>query len=348
MLFLILSSLVTFATETDLNTELLQRQDQRLVNQIQNHISPFSESIEQKNSKKSSYQLERADLDFGLSGELGILFFSKGHERAVELIWERKEKKNNSSEVQDIEIVLTGDDDETTKMLLKNIKFHLGEKWANTKLRKKIINTIYKDARKINRYIHVVTSFNGSKNWYVRNYFKNYYFGASGEILVAGVGYDKRLRFRFTTPSVLVNSTPPKSRYQRRVTRELNKLADHFEEVSSVDMPYHIFEMNRVRYLTDYGLDIDLGFMEISKGRGLLLEWVPSEKNAFNKSLFPGMTAESMRVLASFFENNIKEGENFHLGQIRLKGAIEKQLSLFFLSISRSRNIEYHYRRRTL
>lgn len=348
MLLLILSSFISLAAETDLNSELLQRHDQRLVNQIQNHISPFVQSIERNEKKHSSYQLAQADLEFGLSAELGILFFSKGHERAVELIWERKEKKDTDTQTNEIEVTLTGNDDETAKTLLKNIKFHLGEKWANTKLRKRIISTVYKDARKINRYIKVVTAFNGTKNWYVRNYFKNYYFGASGEILVAGVGYDKRLRFRFTTPSVLINNQPPKSRYQRRVTRELNKLADHFEEVSSVDMPYHNFEMNRVRYLTDYGLDIDLGFMEISKGRGLLLEWVPSEKNVFNKSLFPGMTAESVRVLASFFENNIKEGENFHLGEIRLKGAIEKQLSLFFLSVSRSRNIEYHYRRRTL
>lgn len=113
-------------------------------------------------------------------------------------------------------------------------------------------------------------------------------------------------------------------------------------------MPYHRFVMNRVRYLSDLELGIKLGPLEVSKGRGLLLEWLPRKRNIFNKGLIPGMTPESLRTLANVFENRVEVSGVMELSQIRFKGSLESNFELGFFSVSKARDVDYHYRRRQL
>lgn len=346
MIALLLTLFSHLSWAEPLTLESLSRTERKLMNQISEKITPFAQAINQQAAKlDQSYQLARADLDMTLSIEAGLLVFSKSHERSIELVWQRNESK--TSPLDEIELTVSGDVDHVAKSMITQIQHRLGERWSNTKVRQKIIRTIYRDARRINRYILSIANFNarGESDWYVANYFKNYYFGVGGDLLFSGVSYDSRLRFRFRVPNVLM-PTLPSSRYERRVERRLQRLSTHFSEVASLDMPYHRFTMNRARYLSDLELGINFGPLEVSKGRGLLLEWLPRKRNVFPKSLIPGMTPESLRTLASVFENSVRDFGVMELAQIRLKGALETNFELGFFSISKARDVEYHYRRR--
>lgn len=331
----------------ELTVESISGRERVLAKQISRVITPFTSAIEGKvraaSPSPSGYYLERADLDFSMSWEAGILFFSKEHARAVELVWE-KEKDKILPEVE--ELLITGDEKSLENELIAKVALHLGEKWSNTKFRRRIIKILSRDARRINRYILAVSRFNGSRNWYVANYFKNYYFGIEGNILETGISYDKRLRFRFRVPQTLSPMPEELDKYHRKVFRRLDRLASHFAEVNALDMPYHRFEMNRVRYLSDYDLNLDLGVLEVSKGRGLLLEWKPAETFLRTKGLIPGMTPAALRNLANFFEHKVPDAGPLRLSQIRLSGSLEKNLSLLFFSVSKARDVEYHYRRK--
>lgn len=347
MIALLLTLLTQLTWAETLTIDTLSRTERKLVEQISTKIAPFAQAINTQSTKKNGYQLARADLDAGLSLEAGLLVFSKSFERSIELVWERNEAKQSTSEM--IEIALNGDENELAATMMTSIQHRLGERWSNTRVREKIIRTIYKDARKINRYILSIAHFNasGKSDWIVANYFKNYYFSVAGDLLLTGASYDSRLRFRFRVPSVL-EPKAPSTRYEKRVARRLHRLSQHFAEVQAMDMPYHRFTMNRVRFLSDLELGLDFGAFEVSKGRGLLLEWTPRKRETFDKGLIPGMTPESLRRLASLFEEQINDYGVMELSQIRLKGALEANMELGFFSISKARDVEYHYRRRQL
>lgn len=338
---LLFSLLSLSAGASVLDVETVNRGERKLVSELQEQLVDFSSTLDKLSDdhKNSEYELSRIDLELALSTELGIKLFSTQFEKGIDLIWEKKKEVSLDEE---IEVTIGHDEKETAGIMLPHFLKVLGETKANSRLREKVIKILFSEARKIHRYIEAVASFNGSEDWYVANYLKNFYFSASGDLLFAGVTYDKRLRFRFKTPAPMVEPSE-KSRFERRVHRRLRRLSRHFAEVAAQDGVEHRFTMNRVRYLSNMELGIDLEVGEISKGKGLLLEWRPTPNRSFNKFLYP-FSPGALRSLATIFENSVPDGKDYHLAQIRIKGSLEHELKLLFFSVTKSRDIEYHYR----
>lgn len=311
---------------------------------FQKRISSIPLRIDELSSKneKSSYQLQRFDLDLSVSSEFGILVFSNEIEKALELVWERKEQ-NNLSDVETEEVNIGVSANETAQQMLPHVIRVLSDLNATNRVRKRVIKKVYKDAQKLTKYVKALQSFNGKESWYVANYFKNYYFSASGKVLGNGVKYDKRLRFRFRTLTPAVIPSISKN-YEKRIHKRLSRMARHFLAVQALDLPHHRFEMNRVRAVDGFSGNINFGFGEVSTGKGILLEWLPTNNSHFISKFLPTYLPGYLRGLTNIIESSVPDTKNFKLSQIRIKGSIENELSFLFFSLSKSREIEYHYR----
>lgn len=160
MIALLLTLFTHLCWAEPLTLETLSRTEKKLVHQITEKITPFVKAINQHASKQgSSYQLARADLDMAISIEAGLLVFSKSHERSIELVWQRNEAQKSALE-EEIEVTVSSDVEQVAKSMITQIQHRLGERWSNTRVRQKIIRTIYRDARRINRYILSIANFN--------------------------------------------------------------------------------------------------------------------------------------------------------------------------------------------
>lgn len=310
--------------------------------QIEHAVTPVVERFDELAETQAGYQLARIDLDFSLSAELGVLFFSKEKEKGIELVWERRETKA-SEEVTDV--VLTTDTEAVVQQMLPPVLEILSQKKASNRLREKIIKRLYRDAKEMNSLVQNLARFNGSESWYVANYFKLYHFSVDGDLVFAGASYDKRLRFRFRTPSVM-HADQPLTRKQRRLERRLRKLARHLESVAKQDGPEHRFQLSRVRSIESLRGGLDASVASASAGKGILLEWLPLPESQVTKWVRFPLTPSALRATATALENAVPDSRHFELSQIRLKNSRDSELSFLFLSVTRSRDIEYHYRRR--
>jgi hypothetical protein len=318
--------------------------ENKIRSDLKEKVSPIPFKIDEiaLGKETSAYGLQRFDLDLSLSASLGIMVFSKDVEKAIELVWERKKNEvTNFDEIEDIN--MGASPEETAEIMLPHVMKVLSELKANNKVKRKVIKRIYRDARKISRYVKAIQTFNGKESWYIGNYFKNYYFSISGEILGSGVSYDKRLRFRFKTPTPLVLSNISK-RLEKRIHRRLTRMARHFLAVQSLDGPEHRFAMNRVRTVEGFEGNVNFGLGEVSYGRGILLEWFPGFQASLASSLKRMYPPQYLRSLATSIESVIPDTKNFELSQIRIKGSLESELSFLIMSVSKFREIEYHYR----
>lgn len=315
---------------------------QNLEPQIAQTIAPLVGHFDQLADTHAGYRLARIDLDFSLSAELGVLIFSKEKEKGIELVWERRKSKA-SEEVTDV--VLTEDSNAVVAQMLPPVLEVLSQKRASNRLRQKIVKRLYRDAKEMTALVQTLARFNGSESWYVANYFKLYHFSVDGDLVFAGASYDQRLRFRFRTPSVL-EPIEGLSRRQRRLEKRLRKLARHLENVAAQDGPEHRFELNRVRSVESLHGGIDASVASVSAGKGVLLEWRPLPGAQASKWLRFPVTPTALRATATAFENSIPDSRHFELSQIRLKSSRDSELSFLFFSVTRSRDTEYHYRRR--
>lgn len=292
------------------------------------------------------YQLKRIDLDLSLSSKLGVLLFSKEKEKGIELIWERRKApalpEEDSTEIT-IEAGVSAQ--ATAEQMLPSVLAVLSEARASSRVRRRVIERLYRDATELTASVQTLARFNRTApSWLVANYFKVYHFSASGELLFAGTSYDKRLRFRFRTPQLL-EPRPAKSRRQQRLENRLRRLSEHLARVSAQDRAHHRFVLNRARSVETTTVGVSAGIGDASLGRGLLLEWVPApQKPSLFDKHWPSPTL--LRQTADALERSIPDSGLFELTQIRLKSSREAEVELLFLSASRGRDIEYHYRRR--
>ncbi len=314
--------------------------------EFKERISSIPLKIDELSSKKKNYghQLQRFDLDLSVDAEFGVLIFSKEIEKALELVWERIEQ-GNLSDIETKELDVGASANETAQKMLPHVIEVLSDLNATNRTRKSVIRKVYKDARKLTKYVKALQSFNGKESWYVANYFKNYYFSASGKVIGNGVKYDKRLRFRFRTLTPVVLPSISKT-YEKRVHKRLTRMAHHFLAVQSLDLPHHRFEMNRVRAVDGFNGTINLGLGEVSTGKGILLEWLPTNSSRFISKFVPSYSPGYLRRLTNTIESSVPNTKNFKLSQIRIKGSIENELSFLIFSLSKFREIEYHYRLR--
>lgn len=315
----------------------------KLSEDFKDKIAPIPVKIDElsSNFKSSSYQLQRFDLDLSVSAGLGVQLFSKEIEKGIELVWVRKDSRNVEKNEREVTIGASADD--IAQQMLPEVIRVLTELNANNKFRERAIKTIHKDALKFTRFVRALQTFNGQETWYVANYFKNYYFSASGKLLENGFKYDKRLRFRFRTPSPVVLPEVNKT-YEKYVHRRLRKMARHLLSVQSLDRPENRFAMSRARTVEGLEGNVDFRFGEVSAAKGIVLEWlaVPQLhfKSIFSSTYSPG----HLRSLVNSIESTVSDTKNFKLSQIRIKGSRESELSFLFLSFSKFREIEYHYR----
>lgn len=132
----------------------LESYENKLHTEFQKRISSIPLRIDELSSKKenSSYQLQRFDLDLSVSAEFGVLVFSKEIEKALELVWERKEQNNLSdAETEEVNVVISAN--ETAQQMLSHVIRVLSDLNATNRLRKRVIRKVYKDARKLTMYV---------------------------------------------------------------------------------------------------------------------------------------------------------------------------------------------------
>lgn len=340
ILLLTLATAIAGVAEEKLSTNA----EMKLARDLQRQFKHFPQELDRAAEKSSQgYALSRVDVGLGMSVTAGLKIFSVEKEKSIELVWQRELAK--STEDTTLAAPVTGEPTETLRYVLPRVLEVLAEARATNRVRRSVIRALERDARKLNRYVRAVSTFNQlGTQWQVESYFKNYYFSAGGDLLVTGLRYDKRLRFRFYVPTVL-SPARSRTRYERRIHRRLQSMARHLADVSARDDLTHRFVLNRVRSVELYDLSLDLGFAEISKGRGILLEWKPLGPVMPQEKHFP-YHPSVLRRLATTLEQNIPDGDTFKLSQIRLQGSLTKELSLLILSYQRTRDIEYHYRRR--
>ncbi len=291
---------------------------------------------------ESSYKLKRIDFEFSVSADIGILLFSKEKTKGVELVWERP-KESITINPSEIDVSIEATPEKTADVIIPELLKVIGEKASSSELRKDIIKIVYEDAIKIHLLAEVIASTNNGKTWYVQNIFKVYNFGVGGNLGFIGLNYDKRLRFRFKLP-LLYRSDFKLTRSQKRIARRIIRQSKQLERISANDTPLNEFVLKRVRSSHQIDSGVSIGLFDVDLGKGVLLEWlldpespqVPVDNQRF----------VNMRRMANFFETHTPESDSFKLSQIRLKSSSEFGVNFLFFSLNKSRDVEYHYRRR--
>lgn len=321
-------------------SEVFRRTEDTVQNLVMDH------AFLQEQEKKGLY-LDQVDLEFSLSAELGLKLFSVESEKSLELIWVRKtapgSEKSKVKEIEE-EIFLGLDVDKNYELISSHVSTILEDSRATPGVRTKVFERIYKDASRITRLAEALATYPGKDGWRINRIFQNYHFSAQGELLAADVGYDKRLRFRFNLPTFAGKAN---TRYERRIHKRLSKAIHRFEKLRSLDRPFHSFRLDRVRIVHTAELELDLKFFSLSKGRGIVVEYVHDRQDYFGDNLpqaMPTIFHHATRSLIDLFEQSPMDSE-FPLGEIRLKAELSKSFDLFIASFSKSRNAEYHYRR---
>ncbi len=349
---LILFALLAFDLRAEkLSFEKLSFFEDKIASQLSQKLMGFPSKLDNlalEEKSASSYYLDQVDLSFDVSLEAGVKFFSAEIEKGVELIWNRAKDLEAEDKILDINLEIS-EPEKMSKSMFSMVMRVFKDKKDDNKFKRRMMKLLYRDAKKINRYVKAVSQFNRNQpDWYVDNYFKNYNFSLRGEVLGSGLRYDKRVRFRLRMPSPIIFEDDL-SKYEERVIKRLEKLSNHFKTVADNDEIYNLFHMNRVRYTDSYAFGFSIGAISAAKGTGITLEFKPKpfSRNIQNKFILHDKvySPKFLRAFATTLEKVVPEGDQFKLAQIRIKGSLTSELDLILFNISKSRDIEYHYRR---
>lgn len=317
-------------------------QEINIDNKLENIITSHNRIIKRLSDKYEN--LDRLDigLGFNASGSLGI--FSFGKSSSIELIWRRKEnlKKEQKEITIDINPLMSTDE------LYKSLESHMGSivnfQNINNRIKRKIIKTLYKDAKKINYFSKLVLETPQIGNWYINSFWRNYYFSSSiGFTENLSLGYEKRIRFRFK-----VNQTPMRienKKYNPFIMSVMNTL----NVLQTRDNLHDGLDLYRCRAMIDFELGFDLFFFSKSVGKGFLVEFKKNDKFSTPIKTKDYFHHRIMSKITNSINNLISQkeldGGALELNQVRYRFALSGELDFVLASIEKSSSIDLHFKR---
>lgn len=314
-----------------------------------------NEMINDHKNPSKKLRLDRFDLQVGLTaaGDLGVLTFSGSS--AVELVWLRnfKDKAEDDladEETIDLEIDPYQSEEDVYKQMYTSINSFFSKIFLKPRFERRVLRKLRKDAFRINSIVNDLSTMPAVDNWYVDGFFQTYGFSVSGSLIdIVKIGYSKRIRFRFKINQdlLLKKSLEELSKKQTK----LKKLMHTFEHMRSKQGPEQ-FKFYRVRAGHTFGLDLDLGLVEISKSRGFVIEYrrlnTPvNELLTKTKSTFPKMFSGINHLIARQFSKKQyrDDPDTLSLKQIRIKYGFEPGVGFKILTLSKDSTMEFHYKR---
>lgn len=319
-------------------------------------IQTHNELIERKFKGKgpSKWHLDRLDLEVGLNagGELGILGISA--ESAVELIWEREEIKNQKFFLQPVDVTLNISTD-SPEIIFSDLKSQilsfLNDRSLSSRTKRKILKELKKDSEKIGLFVRELQTMPRVGDWYIDGFVKTYFFNVRGNILPSvQLGYDKRVRFRFTFTDIPLAKTVEVNlskiqKFHAKFMRGLNK-------VSLSEDPESHYRLSRVWARTEVTSQFDAIIFQVGGGNAFQTVYrkVPRSFLTPPESLIPSLSEESEN-----FENVVSasrkllsplipsQHSSFPLSQVRLKFSWELGAGFNIADINKNSVLEFHY-----
>ncbi len=298
---------------------------------------------------KKKYRLDRVDIKFEFSSELGLKLFSIGKEKSIELIWRRAARSGEIQSQQflyDQSIAISTDASENFHQLKYQLEPILKSYSGDGHSKGKVVTRLYQDAVKLTQYAQALSSFPIEAGWYLSRLFKVYNFSISGNLLSTGISADKRIRFRFYLPSIF---QPPQSRRSNRVHRRLKRFVHRkLESIRQSDFPFHLFRLDRVWTTSSLGAKLDIGVLGFSAAKGFVLEFRYDQETS-SATIFGGTHGNPMNLLRSVV-NLVEAGvgrqeSTFPLSQVRLQTGWNASAAIGIGEFSTSKSTAYHYRR---
>lgn len=312
--------------------------ENKLENIILSHNKIFKHlSVKYKN-------LDRLDigLGFNASGSLGL--FSFGKSSSIELIWRRKENLKKETKEITIDINPLMSTEELHKSLESHINRIVSFQNINNKIKRRITQTLYKDAKKINYFSKLVLETPQIGNWYINSFLRNYYFSSSiGFTEDLSLGYEKRFRFRFK-----VNQTPLRvedKKYNPFIMSVMNTL----NIIQMRDNLQDGLDLYRCRAMIDFELGFDLFFFSKSIGKGFLVEFQKNDKFSTpiqtKDYLHHRIISKATNSINHLISQKELDGGDFELNQVRYRFALSGELNFVLASIEKSSSIDLHFKR---
>ncbi len=302
---------------------------------IESIIKAYEGIIDKANRKYDN--LERIDASIGISGQGGIGIFSTGFSKSVEFIWRKETDTPKTMKT----LSVTQDEQQKLKLdLVEQLKSQVDWNSIKPSVRRKILKTLHKDAKKISTFAKTMSSITPPNGWQINSFWRNYYFSFDLGILdFLKVGYDKRIRFRFKI-------TPSKEKESSRQSELVDKL---FKKISKVDeneikreTGYNLY---RLRASFDLNISGDIKFASLSAGSGFLVEYTKTRKADILKKLnMSSLTIPFLSILKTADRAEQNRGL-FKLNEVRFGLSVGTEFDIFLASLELESSFELHFRK---
>lgn len=284
------------------------------------------------NWKLSRYD---ADLAVDVGGDIGV--FGAGASAGAELIWERENSRKDNPETLEISInpekkSQTAED--LLELLSPILELH---RFSHRRI-KRFANFLRDDAEVIHRMHDALASVPEIGGWRATGFFKIYEFTTGLELSPVGGAYEKRIRIRFSvTPK-------PQSEIQKTANfptpAKVRKILSQLSQISSAEMSPDAFVLSRAWIRSDVIVGFDLGFLENSVTKGLVVQLQKTKS-------ISGITPPKGKLLSIPGTLVLPPSLNsdFPLSQVRLRLSAELERGFSFADLGSEATVDLHYMR---
>jgi hypothetical protein len=325
------------------NTTENAEEDISLVeNKIDNIITTHNRIITRLSEKYP--RLDRLDIGLGVnsSGSLGL--FSFGKSKAIELIWKKNEVQKSESNEKVINLNPYAGVDAYFQQMKVAMEEVINFSQIKNRIKKKIIKTLYRDAKKVNAFVRTLYATPQVGSWYISGFWRNYYFSSSFGILDSlNLGHEKRIRFRFnilTTPFELAEKKHNKFIHSVFNTLNMIQLRDNLSDG---------LDLYRCRASIDYSIGFDLFFFSKSIQKGFLVEFKKNTKNTSlietNDRLHHRLISKVTNKMNSIIATKELDAPNLSLNQVRYSFSLAGELDFVLASFEKETTLDLHFKR---